>query len=155
MEHRKLKSRFIIKNTNDVCYITRKWSNCIQENFLVITLDCKHEVKRIHHVTKGLLNKILIHPRECFYPAIRDYASSVIIVHNHPNSDERPSDEDDKITYRLCAAGNILGINIIDHVIITPSGKYYSYAKNGKIKNNFTIKEINKIMKIYLLGAEQ
>jgi DNA repair protein RadC len=139
------RKRIKIKSINDVCYVTKKWKYCREENFLVVTLDCSHFVIKVHHVTKGLLNKTIIHPRECFYPAIHDYALSVVLVHNHPSGNARPTDEDDNITARLCAAGNILGIHVLDHVIITP-GKYrYSYKADGKLKENFTPSETIKL----------
>ena len=126
-----------IRQPNDILPLVSKWGKRREENFLSITLNGAHEVIRIHHITKGLLNKTVTHPRECFFPVIRDYAAAVVFVHNHPSGNADPSFEDDDITNRLCMAGSILGIHILDHIIITPENKYYSYRREGKIKDEF------------------
>lgn len=74
----------------------------------------------------------LVHPREVFYEAIRDNATSVIIAHNHPSGHTDPSLEDREVTRRLSEAGGILGIRILDHVIFSPKG-YYSFLEHGEL----------------------
>ena len=141
-----------IRQPNDILPLVSKWGKRREENFLSITLNGAHEVIRIHHITKGLLNKTVTHPRECFFPVIRDYAAAVVFVHNHPSGNEEPSFEDDTITNRLCMAGSILGIHILDHIIITPQNKFYSYRRSGKIINGFADYELNNF--IGALAAE-
>ena len=127
-----------IKNPKDIIAAVKKWRNRRQENFLVITMDTGHVVTKLHHITKGLLDKTVTHPRECFYPAIKDYSQAVAFVHNHPSGNPQPSLEDDIVTERLCMTGVIIGINVIDHIIITPKGNYYSYRENGKIIEDYS-----------------
>lgn len=93
-----------------------------QEHFLVATLDSANHVIGIHEVTKGLANNTPAHSREVFAKAIEDRAVSVIICHNHPSGSKAPSPEDMALTRVLCAAGKILQIPIIDHVVISKSG---------------------------------
>lgn len=66
----------------------------------------------------GTLDASLVHPREVFKPAIRDSASSIILVHNHPSGDPTPSREDHAVTDRLTSSGELLGIDVLDHIIV-------------------------------------
>jgi DNA repair protein RadC len=122
-----------IKSPESVLPLLRKWRKQKQENFLTITLNGAHEVIKIHHISKGLINRAIIHPRECFYPAIKDLAVAVIFIHNHPSGSALSSPEDNEITKRLSMAAEIIGINALDHIIITPKDNYYSYRKDGKM----------------------
>jgi DNA repair protein RadC len=133
-----------IKTPNDVLNVISKWKNKRQENFVVVTLNGTHGVIRINHVTKGLVNRTLVHPRECFRPAIKDNAIAVIFIHNHPSGNIDPSDEDDEITNRLCMAGEILGIKVLDHIIITSGDDYYSYGENGKINKCYEVEDLEQ-----------
>jgi len=90
-----------------------------QEYFLCTTLNGASEVITTRTITKGLLNHSLIHPREVFADAISDRAAAVICIHNHPSGNPEPSSEDINVTRQLSEAGTILGINLIDHLIIT------------------------------------
>lgn len=89
-----------------------------QEEFHIVTLDTKNKVINNHKITVGTLDASLVHPREVFRPAIRDAASSVILVHNHPSGDPTPSREDHAVTKRLDSAGELLGINVLDHIVL-------------------------------------
>jgi DNA repair protein RadC len=89
-----------------------------QESFLVMTLNGSYQTINIHEITKGLANRVLVHPREVFAPAIEDRAVAIIIAHNHPSGKTKPSEEDLEITKRLVDAGEILGISVLDHVIV-------------------------------------
>lgn len=89
-----------------------------QESFLVITLDGSYQTINVHEVTKGIVNRTLVHPREVFAPAIEDMAVAIIVAHNHPSGNTKPSEEDIDITKRLIDAGTILGIPVLDHVIV-------------------------------------
>ena len=84
-------------------------------------------------ITIGTLNANLIHPREVFAEAIVDHAASVIVGHNHPSGTLRPSENDLEITQRLVQTGRTLGINLLDHVIVTKN-KHFSFTDNGLIK---------------------
>jgi DNA repair protein RadC len=90
----------------------------VQEEFHIVTLDTKHKPIRSHCITVGTLDASLVHPREVFRPAIRDAASAVLLVHNHPSGDPTPSREDRQVTDQLTEAGKLLGIHVLDHVIV-------------------------------------
>ncbi len=119
-----------IGQPTDILPALQKYSKRKQEEFIVITLDGAHNVIKIRSVTKGLVNSTVVHPREVFRPAIRDNAIAIIIAHNHPSGSLIPSVEDDRITRILREAGKILGIEILDHLIISSCG-YHSYLENG------------------------
>lgn len=93
-----------------------------QESFIVVTLDGNANVIKSRVITKGLLNHSLVHPREVYRSAILDNAHSIICAHNHPSGNLEPSAEDIKITDQLKKAGDIIGISLIDHVIISKTG---------------------------------
>ncbi len=92
-----------------------------QEEFHIVTLDTKLFPIRTHQITVGTLDASLVHPREVFRAAIRDAASSILLVHNHPSGDPTPSREDYEVTQTLETAGKIIGINVIDHIVVAGS----------------------------------
>ena len=96
-----------------------------QEEFHVLILDNKHRVIEEKMITLGTLNQSLVHPREIFAPAIELRAAAIILVHNHPSLDSKPSTQDIEITKRLCEVGKLMGIEVIDHVIIGDG--YFSF----------------------------
>lgn len=89
-----------------------------KEHFLVMYLDSRNKII-IDDVSIGILNASIIHPREVFQKAILKNASQVIISHNHPSGDEKPSEDDIALTRRLIEAGKIIGIRVLDHIIVT------------------------------------
>ena len=89
-----------------------------REEFHVVLLDEKHHVIKTEQITVGLSNKSLAHPREIFKPAIRESASALILVHNHPSGDTTPSQDDKTITKELKTAADTLGIRVLDHIIL-------------------------------------
>lgn len=103
-----------------------------QENFVVIALDGSHKVTSVRVVFVGTVNKSMVHPREVFRYAIMENASAVIICHNHPSGSTNPSNYDCEATEVLKKAGEIIGINILDHIIIG-NGDYYSFVEHGVI----------------------
>ena len=90
----------------------------VQEEFHIVTLDTKHKPLHNHRITVGTLDASLVHPREVFHPAIRDSASAILLVHNHPSGDPTPSREDHQVTERLTEAGTLLGISVLDHIVV-------------------------------------
>ncbi len=103
-----------------------------KERFYCLLLDARNRVLRDELVSEGSLTQSLVHPREAFRPAVREAASAVIFVHNHPSGDPAPSADDRELTRRLCEAGRILGIRVLDHVVVG-GGCYYSFADEGEI----------------------
>ena len=89
-----------------------------QEEFHIVTLDTKNQVIDTHQITVGTLDASLVHPREVFRPAIRDAASGMILVHNHPSGDPTPSREDFAVTDRLTEVGKLMGIDVLDHIVL-------------------------------------
>lgn len=103
-----------------------------QEHFIVLTLNGVHKLIKKRVVTIGIANKTIVHPREVFWNAIKDNATAIIIAHNHPSGEVTPSSEDLEITKRIKQSGELLGIEVLDHVIIG-KGTYYSFAENGRL----------------------
>jgi DNA repair protein RadC len=89
-----------------------------REEFRVILLDSKQKLIRVNTVSLGSLDKALVEPRDVFRPAITAGAASLVIVHNHPSGDPKPSEDDVLLTRELCMCGKILGIDVMDHIII-------------------------------------
>ena len=89
-----------------------------KEEFHVVLLDQKHHVIRTEQITVGLSNQSLAHPREVFRPAIREAASALILVHNHPSGDPTPSQEDKTLTKELKRAAEVLKVRLLDHIIL-------------------------------------
>ena len=88
------------------------------ESVRVICLNTKHKVLAVEEITRGTLNESLFHPREAFRPALARQAHAVILVHNHPSGNPQPSDADFQVTRRLKQAGEVLQIEVLDHVIL-------------------------------------
>ena len=102
------------------------------ECFVCITLNGCHKIIGTYVVSKGLVNQTIVHPREVFRPAIADNAVAVIIAHNHPSGNLEPSMEDKGTTKRIKEAGNLLGIKVLDHLIVSPSVKgYFSFLEEN------------------------
>lgn len=89
-----------------------------REEMLAVLLDAKHRIIGINTVSVGSLTLSIVHPREVFKPAIVGNAAAIILAHNHPSGDPTPSREDRDLTARLCEAGKMLGIAILDHLVI-------------------------------------
>ena len=92
-----------------------------QEYFVCLTLDGANRLIAKRVITIGTLTSSLVHPREVFADAITDRAASIIVAHNHPSGNLKPSEDDSRVTKRLIEAGKLMGIDLIDHLIITKS----------------------------------
>lgn len=95
-----------------------------EEHFVAFHLNARHEVTGYHIVSQGTVSASLVHPREVFKAALLSNAYAVIVAHNHPGGSRTPSREDLDTTEQLIAAGKLLGVTIVDHVIVTVSGVY-------------------------------
>jgi len=104
-----------------------------QESFFILLLDNNFTIIRLEEVSKGLINESLVHPREVFAQAVQLRACNMILIHNHPSGILEPSRDDKEITRRLLASGKILGIEVLDHIIITAQG-YYSFDEEGLMR---------------------
>ncbi len=106
-----------------------------KEYFLSLHLNSKNQLIREVLVSIGSLSTSVVHPREVFAPAVRDSTAALIFVHNHPSGDPSPSREDRECTQRLCRAGRILGIRILDHVVLGHED-YFSFADAGLLRED-------------------
>lgn len=100
------------------------------ENFIVLSFNSRNKLINAEVSSIGTLTSSLVHPRETFKIAIRNHAAKILIAHNHPSGETNPSDDDIKITRRLVQAGELLGIEVIDHVIIGYD-EFFSFKDEG------------------------
>ncbi|SKC64456.1 RadC family protein [Maledivibacter halophilus] len=103
-----------------------------KEHFKVIFLNTKNEIITFETISIGSLNASIVHPREVFKRAIKKSSASIILLHNHPSGNPQPSKEDINITKRLIEAGQIIGIEVLDHIIIG-DGNYFSLKEESLI----------------------
>jgi DNA repair protein RadC len=103
-----------------------------QEQMILVTLNGGNKVIKIHHITTGTANSTQAHPREAFAPALEDRAVSVVFAHNHPSGSCEPSVEDLLLTQKLCEAGKILEIQVLDHLVVSSSGFTSIRSSNGE-----------------------
>ncbi|MFH1381871.1 MAG: DNA repair protein RadC [Chloroflexota bacterium] len=101
-----------------------------QEHFLVLLLDTRGHLTKVVEISVGSLDTSIVHPREVFKEAISASAASVIFVHNHPSGDPEPSEDDIKLTKRLVQAGEIVGIDVLDHLVVCDES-YLSLKSKG------------------------
>src|SRR3989338_3604671 len=112
-----------------------KMKHLQKEQFIAVYLDVKNKIISDQTITVGILNASVIHPREVFHGAIKQLAHSVIVLHNHPSGDPAPSDEDMEVTKRLSQTGEIMGIQIVDHIVLGHD-RWWSWQEH-KQKHNF------------------
>ena len=129
-----------IRHPTDIYNIIRHHADRRQERFLCLSLNGAHEVLATRIVTIGLVNRTIVHPREVFADPILDRASAIIVAHNHPSGNLRPSGEDNEITQKLRSAAEILGITFLDHLIFSESF-YFSFRQEGLIGKKGWIEE--------------
>jgi len=122
----------IVSSVKDVILQVSYLREKTREHLMAIYLNARNELLFRKHVFVGTLNANLVHPREIFQEALKQNAASVILVHNHPSGDPEPSEDDLEITKRILEAGKIMGIDVLDHVIITKS-KVFSFKERKLI----------------------
>jgi len=111
--------KVLIKNPADIAdLVMTELRFLTQEVFKLVLLDIKNQVLAMPLISKGGLSSSIVHPREVFKEAIKRSAAAVILIHNHPSGIPEPSQDDIKLTRRLAEAGEILGIDVLDHIII-------------------------------------
>jgi len=119
-----------IKTAEDVVKLVRpRLKDKKKEYFLILSLDSRDKLIKISEISIGSLTANLVHPREVFKEAIQTSAVSVVLVHNHPSGDPKPSKDDLMITDKLIKVGKILGIKIVDHIIISKNS-FFSLRLN-------------------------
>jgi DNA repair protein RadC len=110
----------------------RHYADRKQEHFLCASINGANEILNIRVVSIGLIDRSPVHPREVFADALGDRAAAVIVAHNHPSGGVQPSASDIKITAQLKAAGDIVGIALLDHIIFDRS-RYFSFLEDGRL----------------------
>jgi DNA repair protein RadC len=120
-----------IKDPESLVKVIRKGiQDKAKEHFKIVLLNTRNKITGIKTISIGTLNASLVHPREVFKEALAHSASSIILVHNHPSDDPEPSDDDLSMTRRLVDAGRLMGIEVLDHIIITKRS-HTSFKQKG------------------------
>jgi DNA repair protein RadC len=120
----------LVETPEDVYNLSKRIRSLKKEHFLAYLLDARNVVIAEETISVGTLTMALVHPREVFEPAVRHSAAGIVLVHNHPSGDPTPGDDDHRLTERLIQAGKLMGIEILDHVIVTQS-EYTSLKELG------------------------
>jgi DNA repair protein RadC len=110
-------------------YFHERLKNEKQECFYVLILNNQNHIIKEELITKGVLDAAIVHPREIFRPAIKNSASKIILVHNHPSGNSNPSEEDLDITHQIIEVGKQIDIKVLDHIIIG-NGSWWSWVEN-------------------------
>ena len=114
----------------DIYSEIRHYTDDEQEHLIVMALNGAHEIIFTKRVSTGLVNRTIVHPRETFADALKERASAIVIAHNHPSGNLEPSNDDKDVTIRIRKAGELLGIRLLDHLIISDDG-YFSFLEHG------------------------
>ncbi len=122
-------------NTADLLKLLEDIANYRQEHFVVLSLDTGQRLITKRIVFIGTVNSVLAHPREVFAGAISDLAAGIVVAHNHPSGEPRPSKQDIAMTQQLVAAGQILGVTLYDHIIVAKEG-HFSFRAEGMLMVN-------------------
>jgi len=118
-DHAEAGQKPLVKTPEDiVALVNSRLKGKKKEHFWALLLDTRGRLIKISEISVGSLDSSIVHPREVFKEAISASAASVIFVHNHPSGDPTPSEDDIKLTKRLVEAGEIMGIDVLDHIII-------------------------------------
>jgi len=121
----------LVKTPDDVVGVVRsRLRGKKKEHFLALLLDTRSQLIKVSEISIGSLDTSIVHPREVFKEAISVSAASVIFAHNHPSGDPEASEDDIELTKRLAQAGEIVGIDVLDHIIICDK-KYLSLKREG------------------------
>lgn len=131
-----------LKNPCDVAELFQDFlKDCDREMFCILNLRTKNQVINVNVVGMGTLNSVLVHPREVFKSAILSNASNIILAHNHPSGDPEPSRHDIEVTKRLAEAGNLMGIEVLDHIVVAEN-RYFSFREENILPEYFQMGEV-------------
>lgn len=121
-----------IETPEDLLPHVRHYADRKQEHFLCASINGANEILNIRVVSIGLIDRTPVHPREVFADALADRASAIIVAHNHPSGGIEPSQHDVAVTAQLKAAGEVIGISLLDHIIFNRND-YYSFLESGRL----------------------
>ena len=113
-------------------FLMPEYGNRPVEQFGIVLLDTKHKVLRTTVLSVGTLDASIVHPREIFREATSGGAAAIVLFHNHPSGDPEPSKEDKRLTERMIAAGVVMGIDVLDHIILGDA-RYFSFRERGTL----------------------
>ena len=122
----------LLASADTADYLMPRYGGRVVEQFGVVLLDTKHRVMRTTIVASGTLNSTVVEPRDVFREAVQSSAYAVVVFHNHPSGDPLPSPDDEELTWRLRAAGVLMGIDLVDHVILG-DGRYFSFKDRDRL----------------------
>lgn len=125
------KQRALLK-TADILPLLSDIARHRQEHFIVLSVDSGRRLITKRIVFIGTIDAVIAHPREVYAGAVSDFAMGIIVAHNHPSGDPNPSKQDIATTQQLIAAGQILGVILLDHVIVAER-EHYSFREGGMI----------------------
>jgi DNA repair protein RadC len=127
------RARVQVTNPRSVAeFLMPQYGNGSVEQFGIVLLDTKHKVLQTTILSVGTLDASIVHPREIFREAAAGSAAAIVLFHNHPSGDPEPSREDRRLTERLIAAGVLMGIDVLDHIILG-DGRYFSFREKGTL----------------------
>ena len=118
-------------------YLLPQYGAGVVEQFGIVLLDTRHRVIRIKIVSIGSLDSTVVHPREVFREAVSASAAAIVLFHNHPSGDPTPSPDDLALTTRMVSAGDIMGIDVVDHLILADQ-RYFSLVESGSLPPHVT-----------------
>ena len=113
-------------------YLLPQYGACAVEQFGIVMLDTKHRMIRIKILSIGSLDTTVVHPREVFREATSASAAAIVLFHNHPSGDPTPSADDLVLTTRMVNAGDVMGIDVVDHLILADQ-RYFSLVEAGRL----------------------
>jgi DNA repair protein RadC len=126
-------ARQAIRSPRDAAeYLMPRYGSRRVEQFGVLLLDTKHRVLRTAVLAVGTLNSSIVQPREVFREAAIGAAAAIVVFHHHPSGDPDPSPEDVDLTRRLSAAGALMGIDVLDHLVLGDA-RYFSFKESGRL----------------------
>lgn len=121
----------VVRHSADVARVVRDSARgSRRESFFAVLLDARHRVQALHVVSTGGLDGAPVHPREVFGPALREGAAAIVVAHNHPSGDPTPSMEDRGVTSRLREVGDLVGIELLDHLVVG-GDRFFSFAEDA------------------------
>lgn len=131
----KINKDLVIRSSRDSYkYFYQSWNDIqLVESFNVIFLNKSNQVKGLYEMSKGGLDTVIVDIRLLFSIALKTLSTAIVVAHNHPSGSLTPSKSDDLLTKKIKDASELLGITLLDHIILTPTNGYFSYADEAKL----------------------
>ncbi len=121
----------LVEPARMAAWLTARFGNGAREEFGAVALDVRGRLIRARVLATGSRDAVPVHPREVFGFAVEWGADSLVLFHNHPSGDPKPSRFDRALNRRLCDAGDLLRIPVVDHIVVAATGRYYSFLEQG------------------------